>query len=170
MVRRAFELCSLLLLAGAALQAQTFRGAINGTVTDPSGAVVAGANVKATNVATAVNYNMVTTSDGQFAFQDLPLGTYKVAISAKGFRDTTFDMVPVTAGSVYTIPAKLTVGQEATTIEVSAAAVALDTTTVTQSDTIPEEAVQNIPMNGRDFSQLIAVAPGYGGYSVGGFG
>jgi hypothetical protein len=170
MVRRALETFSILLLVVAALQAQTFRGAINGTVTDPSGAVVAGANVRATNVATGVNYNMLTTTDGQFALQDLPLGSYKVSVSAKGFRDTTFDRVPVTAGSVYTLPVKLSVGQEATTIEVSAAAVALDTTTVTQSDTIPEEAVQNIPMNGRDFSQLIAVAPGYGGYSVGGFG
>lgn len=170
MVRRALETFSILLLVGAALQAQTFRGAINGTVTDPSGAVVAGATVKATDVATGVNHNIFTTTDGQFALQDLPLGSYKVTVSAKGFRDTTFDKVPVTAGSVYTLPVKLSVGQEATTIEVSAAAVVLDTTTVTQSDTIPEEAVQNIPMNGRDFSQLIAAAPGYGGYSVGGFG
>ncbi|HEX6505787.1 MAG TPA: TonB-dependent receptor [Terriglobales bacterium] len=170
MVRRVLETFSILLLVGAALQAQTFRGAINGTVTDPSGAVVAGANVKATDVATGVNHSIFTTTDGQFALQDLPLGSYRVTVSAKGFRDTTFDKVPVTAGSVYTLPVKLSVGQEATTIEVSAAAVALDTTTVTQSDTIPEEAVQNIPMNGRDFSQLIAAAPGYGGYSVGGFG
>ena len=55
-------------------------------------------------------------------------------------------------------------------MEVSAAAVAIDTTTSTESDTIPTTALQNIPLNGRDFTQLIAVKPGYGGYSVGGFG
>src|SRR5438105_1535955 len=71
---------------------------------------------------------------------------------------------------VYTLPVKLTMQKESTVLEVSAAALTVDTTSATQSDTIPTESLQNIPMNGRDFSQLIAVAPGYGGYSVGGFG
>ena len=64
----------------------------------------------------------------------------------------------------------MTVGTQSHTVEVSAAAVEVDTTTSTQSDTIPSTALQDLPLNGRDFSQLIAVAPGYGGYSVGGFG
>ena len=102
--------------------AQTFRGAINGTVTDPSGALVAGANVKATNTATGVVLSTVTTSDGQFAFQDIPLGSYKVAVTASGFSPVTVDKVQVTAGVIYTLPVKLTVGREATVVEVSAAA------------------------------------------------
>ena len=73
-MRRNATVILLVLLIAAAGYSQTFRGAINGTVTDPSGAVVAGASVKATNVATAVTLSTVTTSDGQFAFQDLPLG------------------------------------------------------------------------------------------------
>ena len=149
---------------------QTFRGAINGTVTDQSGAFVASATVKATNVATEVGVTTVTTSDGQFAFQDTPLGTYKISVTASGFKSATFDNVSVTAGSVYTLPVKLAVGSTATAVEVSAAALTLDTTTTTQSNTITDAAVQEIPLNGRDFSQLIAVSPGYGGYSVGGFG
>jgi hypothetical protein len=150
---------------------QTFRGAINGSVTDQSGAVVASASVKATNVATDVTVTTVTTSDGQFSFQDMPLGTYKIAVTASGFKPETIDNVSVTAGSIYTLPVKLTVGSAGTTaVEVSAAALTLDTTTTTQSDTITDTAVQEIPLNGRDFSQLIAVSPGYGGYSVGGFG
>jgi Carboxypeptidase regulatory-like domain/TonB dependent receptor len=157
----------LITLAG---YAQTFRGAINGNVTDPSGAVVAGATVQATNNATGVVRSTVTTSDGQFAFQDLPLGSYKIIVTASGFKQTNVDNVTVTAGGVYTLPVKLSVGQQATTIEVSAAAVALDTTTQTQNLTIPNAIVQNLPLNGRDFTQLISVAPGYGGYSVGGFG
>ncbi|MFZ1008776.1 MAG: carboxypeptidase-like regulatory domain-containing protein, partial [Candidatus Sulfotelmatobacter sp.] len=150
---------------------QTFRGAINGSVTDPSGAVVAGASVKATNVATGVNIEATTTSDGQFAFQDLPLGTYKITVAAAGFHTTTVDKIEVTAGSAYTLPVKLTVGGTGTTaVEVSAAALTLDTTTAAQDNVLTTEAVQDVPMNGRDFSQLIAVQPGYGGYSVGGFG
>jgi hypothetical protein len=150
---------------------QTFRGAINGTVTDQSGAVVASASVKATNVATEVTQSTVTTSDGQFAFQDLPLGTYRISVAAAGFKSETIDNVTVTAGSIYTLPVKLAVGSAGTTaVEVSAAALALDTTTSTQDSLIPTEAVQDVPMNGRDFTQFAAVQPGYGGYSVGGFG
>jgi hypothetical protein len=150
--------------------AQTFRGAINGTVSDQTGAMVGGATVKAVDVGTGVVHTMESTSEGQFAFQDLPLGAYKITVSARGFREVSVDNVVVTAGQIYTLPIKLSVGQETTAIEVSAAAVAVDTTTVTQSNTIPSEAVQDVPLNGRDFTQLIATAPGYGGYSVGGFG
>src|SRR6195256_3212899 len=77
-------LVALGLLAVAA-NAQTFRGAINGTVTDPSGAVVAGASVKATNSGTGIAQITTTTSDGQYSFQDLPLGTYSIAVTASGF-------------------------------------------------------------------------------------
>ena len=158
-----------LLLAGV-VHAQTFRGAINGTVTDPSGALVAGANVKATNTATNVTLSTVTTTDGQFAFQDIPLGTYTLNVSAAGFSAVSVGNVPVTAGAVYTVPVKLRMGQQATTVEVSAAALTIDTTTATLDNILPTEAVQDVPMNGRDFSQFISVQPGYGGYSGGGFG
>lgn len=160
----------LLFLTTWGAYGQTFLGAINGTVTDPSGAVVAGATVIATDIATNVAHNTVTTSDGQFSFQDLPLGTYTVTVTASGFQKTTVSNVAVSAGSVHTVSVQLAVGQQATAVEVSASAVALDTTTATQSDTIPTTALQDIPLNGRDFSQLIAIKPGYGGYSVGGFG
>jgi hypothetical protein len=161
----------VLVLLGATGYAQTFRGAINGTVTDPSGAVVAGAGVKATNVATAVAITASTTSSGEFAFQDLPLGTYKVEVTASGFRPAAFDNISVTAGGAYTLPVKLSAGSAGTTVvEVSAAALTLDTTTATQDNIIPAEAVADVPMNGRDFTQFAAVQPGYGGYSVGGFG
>ena len=83
---------------------------------------------------------------------------------------TTTDKVPVTAGQVYSLPVKLGIAKQATTVEVSAAAIALDTTTPTQTFTIAEQSVQNMPLNGRDFSQLIGTSAGYGGYSVGGFG
>ena len=162
--------CVLVLFFSVAGCAQTFRGAINGTVTDPSGAVVAGATVKAANTATGIVLSTVSTSGGAFAFQDIPTGVYKITVTASGFSTSTVDKVNVVAGTVYTLPVQLKVGQSATVVEVSAAELTVDTTTVTQSDTIPSANLQQIPLNGRDFSQLIAVAPGYGGYSVGGFG
>jgi hypothetical protein len=171
MMRHLFWSTFMLLLVATSLFSQTFRGAINGTVTDASGAVVTGAIVKATNTGTGVAITSVTTSDGQFAFQDLPLGTYKIEVTMTGFRPTTVDNVAVTAGGAYTLPIKLTPGSAGTTVvEVSAAALTLDTTTAAQDNIIPTESVQDVPMNGRDFTQFAAVQPGYGGYSVGGFG
>src|SRR5712664_4609547 len=169
MKRLVFAILVVLSLAVAA-NAQTFRGSINGTVTDPSGAVVPNAQVKATESATGIDHTSVTTSDGAFAFQDIPLGFYKVTVTAAGFPVYTVDKVEVTAGTIHTLPVKLTMQQQSTTVEVSAAALSLDTTTATQNMTISSDVVQDIPLNGRDFTQLVAVSPGYGGYSVGGFG
>src|SRR6266481_529551 len=146
MKRLVLAILVVLSLAVAA-NAQTFRGTINGTVTDPSGGVVPNAAVKATESATGVDHTTVTTSEGAFAFQDIPLGLYKVTVTAAGFPAYTVD-----------------------TVEVTAAALTLDTTTATQNMTISSDVVQDVPLNGRDFTQLIAVAPGYAGYSVGGFG
>src|SRR5229473_1326499 len=152
------------------VNAQTFRGAINGTVSDPSGAAVPNAAVKATESTTGIDHATSTTSEGQFAFQDIPLGLYKVTVTATGFPTYTVDKVEVAAGQIYTLQVKLSLQQQTTTVEVSAAALTLDTTTQTQTMTIPDDIVQNIPLNGRDFTQLISVAPGFGGYNVGGFG
>ncbi len=150
--------------------AQTFRGSINGTVTDPSGASVPGAAVKATEVSTNIEHNTTTSSEGQFSFQDLALGFYKVSVTASGFPTYSVDKVEVVAGQIHTLSVQLKIGQSSTTVEVSAAAITLDTTTSTQSMTIADDMVQNAPLNGRDFTQLIAVQPGFGGYNVGGYG
>jgi Carboxypeptidase regulatory-like domain len=169
-MRRLLFAVMLMMVFAFGVNAQTFRGAINGTVTDPSGAVVPNAQVRAIDTATGIELTTLTTSDGQFAFQDLPLGTYKVIVTASGFPNTTVDNVTVTAGSAYTLAVKLSMAQQTTAVEVSAAAITLDTTTQTETMTLPDAAVQDMPLNGRDFSQLIAISPGYGGYSVGGFG
>ena len=160
----------LFVLGAVSLSAQTFRGAVNGTVTDPSGALIPNAEVRATELATSVDYNTVATRDGQFSIQDLPPGDYTITIASPGFATYTAEDVKVTAGSIYTMAAKLSLTQETNSFEVQAASLTIDTTTSTQSDTIPEEAVQNMPLNGRDFTQLIAITPGYGGYSINGGG
>jgi hypothetical protein len=160
----------ILQLSAPNVCAQTFRGAINGAVTDPSGAAVATAKVTATETATHIAHETVSTSSGEFAFQDLPTGDYTVTVLAPGFQQTTVSNVDVTAGNIYTVPVHLSVGAQAATVEVSAAAVEVDTTTSTQTNTIPAASLQDLPLNGRDFSQLIATSPGFAGYSAGGFG
>src|SRR6266852_4143713 len=169
MKRLVFAILVVLSLAVAA-NAQTFRGSINGTVVDPSGAAVPNAAVKATENTTGIDHNTVTTSEGAFSFQDIPLGFYKVTVTATGFPAYTVDKVEVIAGTIYTLPVKLTLQQQTTSIEVSAAAITMDTTTQTQTMTLSEDIVQDIPLNGRDFTQLISTEPGFGGYNVGGFG
>ncbi len=169
-MRRWFGLILATILVAGSAYGQTFRGAINGNVTDPSGAVVPGASVKATNNATAAVHEATTTSDGEFSFQDLILGTYTVTVTSAGFNPVKVENIVVTAGGAYTIPIKMKVGSSSTSVEVSAAALSLDTTTAAQDNILTTEAVQDVPMNGRDFTQFAAVQPGYGGYSVGGFG
>jgi hypothetical protein len=169
-MKRLFLAVLMILSLGVVANAQTFRGAINGTVTDPSGAVVPNATVKATEVATGIDHATTTTTDGEFAFQDIPLGFYKVTVTTPGFPTHTVDKVEVVAGTIRTLPIRLTLQQTTTTVEVSAAALSLDTTTQTENTTLTSDVVQDLPLNGRDFTQLVAVAPGYGGYSVGGFG
>src|SRR6266852_5263056 len=142
--------------------AQTFRGAINGTVTDPSGAVVPGAHVKATNKATSIDYTSESTSDGNFVFQDLPVGTYKVTVIVAGFPTLEVDGILVAQGAIYTLNAGIKMSQQSTTVEVSAAALTLDTTTSTQSTLVEGANLQTMPLNGRDFTQLIYVTPGSG--------
>jgi hypothetical protein len=148
--------------------AQTFRGGISGTVTDQSGAVVPGAQVAAVESATNTTYKTVSSSAGEFAFSNVPLGSYTVTVTANGFKSEKVDKVPVTAGGTYTLPIKLAVASAGETVEVTASSLSLDTVTDTQSTALPEEVVQNLPNSGRDFTQMLAQTPGFAGLSTGG--
>jgi len=169
-MRSGVQVAMLLALAALPLSGQNFRGGINGTVVDPSGAVVPGAAIEAVSTGTGVSWKAVTSSGGEFQFQDLPLGKYVVTVTAAGFKTEKVEGVPVSAGTIYTLPVKLSITASAQTVEVSASALALDTTSTVQTTDIPNETVQDTPLNGRDFTQLIAVIPGYAGYSGGGYG
>src|SRR5882762_4320374 len=96
-------LLALVLFMPFAAMAQTFRGGINGTVTDQSGAVVPGAAVEALDTATGISHKTISSSAGEFAFQDLPLGSYSITVSATGFKAEKVSGVPVTAGVIYTL-------------------------------------------------------------------
>jgi hypothetical protein len=155
----------LFTLFSVPLLAQTFRGSINGTVTDSSGAVILGAKVTATDVATAVVRDTVSSSAGEFLFSDLPQSTYKVKVEATGFQTTEVNGVQVEAGKIYTLPVKLSITHEATTIEVSADSLSLDTTTVTQTTVLDGNSLQDVPLNGRDFTQLLGTSVAFSGYN-----
>jgi hypothetical protein len=165
---------SLLLAIGAlvvtpvAMVGQTFRGAISGTVTDQSGAVVPGAQVAAVETSTDTSYKTVSSSAGEFAFANMPLGSYTVSVMAAGFKSLKIDKVPVSAGGTYNLPVKLAIASAGETVEVTADSLSLDTVTDTQSMAIPEEVVQSLPNSGRDFTQMLAQTTGFAGLSTGG--
>jgi hypothetical protein len=160
-------LAALFALPGA-IFGQTFRGGISGTVTDPSGAVVAGAEVTAVDTGTNTAYKSVSSSAGEFAFTNLPLGDYSVSVVASGFSTQKVHKVTVSAGSNYVLPVKLGVASAALTVEVTADSLTLDTVTDEQSTVLPEVVVQNLPNSGRDFTQMISQTTGFAGLSTGG--
>src|ERR1700690_3562954 len=92
--------------------AQTFRGGINGSVTDSTGAVLPHVVVTATNEATALAYMTTSSGAGEFSFQDLPPGSYLIEITASGFQKTQFKNVVVLAGKTYTLDGKLRVATQ----------------------------------------------------------
>ena len=151
----------------ALLIAQTFRGGISGTVADSTGAAIADANVKATDAATGLVYSTLSSTAGSFVFRDLPLGDYYVVVSKPGFRIVRVENIRVSAGEIRNLPVELTVAQQTTTVEVSAAALGVETSSTTLTTDVPTRTVQDLPLNGRDFSQLIALSPGFAGYPGG---
>jgi hypothetical protein len=161
-------LAAFLLLAVFPAIGQTFRGGISGTVTDQSGAVIPGAQVTAVDTSTNADYKTVTSTAGEFAFSNLPLGTYTVTTSASGFSSQKVNKITVTAGASYTLPVKLAVASASQTVEVSADALALDTATDTQDTVLAEQVIQNLPNSGRDFTQMLSQTTGFAGLSTGG--
>jgi hypothetical protein len=169
--RSVFGVLLLALLATVTGWTQhTFRGGINGVVTDNSGAVIPGASVEVTSESTNVTFKTVTSSAGEYAFPELTLGKYDVSVSATGFKTGKVTGVTVSAGVIFTQPVKLVVATSAETVEVTANAYTLDTTTPTQTTIIDSVAVDAAPMNGRDFTQLATLTPGFSNSGAGGYG
>src|SRR5438270_10782574 len=123
---RALAAVLFILAITSAAAAQTFRGGVNGTVTDQTGAVLPGADVRATNDATGLSYSTTTSSAGAFTFADLPLGDYTIVVSESGFETVTIRGVRVSAGAIYTVSVRLNVAPIEANAQVSAAAVAVD--------------------------------------------
>src|SRR5579872_2263938 len=107
------------LLAALSLSAQTFRGTILGTVTDPSGAVVAGAKVTVKNTGTGLERSAETSGDGSYSVPELPIGSYDVSISQTGFQTFVAKGVAVDVATERRVDASLKTGQISTKVEVA---------------------------------------------------
>ena len=142
------------------LRAQSFYGSLVGTVTDSSGAAVAGASVTITNVATNEKRSMEADSSGKYSFVNLVPANYRVEVSKANFKRFLRDGVQVQVGQTTRIDSTLEVGNVSETIEVSTSTPLLQTESSSQSQAIEGAQVQQIPLNGRNIMNLIALAPG----------
>jgi hypothetical protein len=156
---------ALLLLSSNRLEAQTFRGGISGAVTDPSGGAVPNVVVVATADDTGVAHSTTSSGAGEYGFQDLPLGTYTISATGTGFQALQVKNVTVNAGVIYALPLKLSISSVNTTVEVVASALALDTASSVQNAVVAGRSLQDLPLDSRDFKKIVAVIPGFGGYS-----
>ena len=156
-----FSVAAVLLLLCTGLLAQTTvgTGSIVGTVSDPSGAVLSGAKVTITNVATGQTIDLTVNSAGSFTSGALTPGTYKVVVAAKGF-STVNTTTNVQLGNIATVNTRMTLGQESTTIEVQASAVQVNTEQATVQGVLTSAQIENLPVNGRNFLDLAQLEPG----------
>jgi hypothetical protein len=154
------------LAATLPLAAQVDHGSVNGTVTDPSGASIAGAKVEAVSTATGFRRQTMTGPAGSYQIPLLPVGPYTVSISKDGFRKAEYKDVEVTIGQ-RTIDAKLAVGAVTESVEVSAVADTVNRTSAEVGGLIEAEQIKEIPVSGRNWASLMLLAPGAVNYSDG---
>ena len=153
--------CALALGASVpAAIAQTVTGSITGEVTDPSGAVVAGAHVTAHSLATGIDSSTTTNTDGQYRIEFLPIGHYQVTVQANGFETATVPEFSLEVRQSANFNVKLQVGSANTSVSVSAAAPILQTESLSVDSTFTANTISNLPLNGLDFSALTLYVPG----------
>lgn len=173
---------SLALTASALGQAQAAAADLTGTVTDPNGAVVAGATVTARNPATGLSRTATSDSEGNFRIIGLPPGDYEVSAEATSFKKVVISGVKLTVGQAAELTIKLEVGEATAVVNVSSSEVQLvETTRTTVSNTIDQQRIENLPINersatgfaltistvGRDNGRPIGPAPS-SGLNIGG--
>jgi Carboxypeptidase regulatory-like domain/TonB dependent receptor len=167
MNRRTLVVVLSILLITIALTAQTFRGSLQGTVTDSTGAVVPGAAVKVSSLDTGLVRNTTTNDQGNYSVSELPIGEYSVTISKAGFKDASLSRVPINVGSAQRGDLQLGTGQVAQSVEVQSDVPLIETTSNTTGGTIEGAQAAELPVNGRDFTKLLVMVPGATGDPVG---
>jgi len=169
-IRGAF-VCAKLFLMGLVMalgatngSAQTFRGSVLGTVTDTSGASVSGAKVTVHNVDTGVDRTTETTTDGGYLVPELPIGTYDVTVEMKGFQRSVTTGVKVNVSVERRVDAVMKAGAVAERVVVTAENLPqVETTSDTLGGVLTQDAVKDLPINGRDYTKLIFLTPGIAG-------
>lgn len=154
-------LLPLLAYFNPAGMAQTITGNISGTVTDVSGAVVPGAQVTAKNVVNGLTFKTITSGNGDYNLHFLPVGQYTVTITAKGFGTQEFGPFALEIAQNAAINAVLKVAKASTTVQVNSNFVPLlNTENNTVATTFTSKSIENMPLNGRNFSSLTIFLPG----------
>jgi Carboxypeptidase regulatory-like domain/TonB dependent receptor len=159
MLRYVLVLLGAMVLLVANSFAQQTLGSINGTVTDSSGAVVHGAQVKVRNNDTGLEQIATTKSDGSFSVIDLPIGSYTVAFAQSGFKTEVHAQILVQGNRTSTVNGSLQPGEVNTQVTVSSTPV-LNETDMTNGYTLGSDLIENIPLGTGSFTQLALLAPG----------
>ena len=141
------------------MAAQTDRATLEGTITDPSGGTIGGANVNVTELATGVSQVRKTNSHGYYLFPGLAVGEYTVTVSNAGFKTRTIENVLLQVGETHTQDVRLTVGEVDEKVEVKAEASPVERTSAASATVISTNQIANLPVNGRDWSGLTFLAP-----------
>src|SRR5579864_8413980 len=149
-----------LVLAVTPLNAQTTAGSIVGTVTDPSGAIIAGASITITNVGTNIAVKTTSDSAGEYVVTPLEVGRYSVTFEATGFKRSLRPDIQVNVQDRVRVDTKLEVGQVTDTVEVAAAAPILETDTSYLGEVVDEQRIVDLPLNGRFFTRLAVLTAG----------
>lgn len=161
-VRTVWTRLALLLFSlafGGLAHAQS-AASLNGTVTDPTGAAIPNAKVTATNQATGVASSTQSDQAGAYLFPALPIGVYRIDVSATNFQSAAISNLKLEVATAVTQNVQLKVGEATEKIEIVADAAIIDTATNSMSQVINDKTVQDIPLNGRHFTDLSLLTPG----------
>jgi len=163
---RYWYLAFVLILLGAWVvhpplaRAQQASANVNGVVSDPSGAAVPAAQVALTNTATGVERTSTSNSDGAYAFLNVMPGQYSIRATAKGFSAMTQTQITLEVNQTATFDFHLKVGEAQSTVTVEATAAAVESSTSELGAVVNNRDVVELPLNGRNFTQLLTITPG----------
>ena len=148
-------------LAVGQAMADELYGRIRGTITDPSGAVIAGALVTATNTGTGISKQVTSGADGSYEFlQLLAPATYNISVRQSGFKQFEAENIHLNLNQVYALPIKLELGAVSQLVSVEAVAAQINTTSMELGNTITSTTIQDMPLVGRNWIELQQIQPG----------
>ena len=143
-------------------------GSINGTVTDSSQAIIPGANLVLKNTQTGESRQTASGEDGFFNFIDLPRGEYEIRVTAQGFRELQLGPMVLTVGQQMTVRPRLEIGSLSETVEVQGTPPPVVTSSSSVSQLVDTKRIEQLPLNGRNALQLVALLPGVVNAGTGG--
>src|SRR6202045_4062011 len=158
-----------LILIGLPAQAQSTAGRVLGSVTDQSGASVAGATVVVTDTQRGTSRTLNTDASGDYVAPDLAPGTYKIHVEAKGFKSSERPSVTIEVATDVRADFSLQPGNVSETVTVSSEIPLLNTTSSTLGGTLSNQEINDLPLNGRNYENLLQLRPGVMRYPGGGF-